>query len=311
MNISSSVSVIITCYNQGRFLGEAIESALRQTRPPHEIIVVDDGSTDDTAAIASRYRRVKLVQQRNSGLAAARNAGIHASTGDYLVFLDADDRLIPCALDTGINRLRAHTNCAFAYGRYSLITDDGKVIPSTQRTPAQGPPYLRLLISNYIGMHATVMYRREIFASVGEFDTSLAACEDYEMFLRITRHNPIYFHGETVAEYRQHQANMSRSSGLMLHYSLSVLGSQRKYVRGNRQAVEAYSAGIRNWRDCYGKKLFTTVGSQIRQRQWGPAIKGMRILLRYLPGSVANKLGRALIRTTARAPRHFAIKMSR
>src|SRR5918994_1694671 len=95
---SPLITVVIPCYNQAHFLGEAIESVLSQSYPHHEIVVGDDGSTDDTSEVASRYDGVRLVRQENRGLAGARNTGIRHSEGDYLVFLDADDRLLPEAL---------------------------------------------------------------------------------------------------------------------------------------------------------------------------------------------------------------------
>src|SRR5690348_130160 len=112
------VSVVITTYNHARFLGEAIESVLAQTVPPFEVIVVDDGSTDDPAAVVRRYPQLRLIRQRNQGLAAARNTGWRASGGSYLVFLDADDRLLPNALAANLRRLAEWPECAFAYGAY-------------------------------------------------------------------------------------------------------------------------------------------------------------------------------------------------
>src|SRR5687767_1956410 len=85
------VSVVVTCYNHGRFLADAIQSLIRQTYNKIEIIVVDDGSTDNTASVASSFPEVKYLHQPNAGLSAARNTGIHNSTGSFLVFLDADD----------------------------------------------------------------------------------------------------------------------------------------------------------------------------------------------------------------------------
>src|SRR5215213_3125487 len=96
---SPLVSVVIPCYNQAHFLGEAIESVLAQSYPNFEIVVVDDGSTDDTSEVAGSYPKVRLVRQENQGLSGARNAGLARSEGEYVVFLDADDRLRPEALE--------------------------------------------------------------------------------------------------------------------------------------------------------------------------------------------------------------------
>lgn len=119
------VSVIIPCYNQARFLGEAIESVLKQSYPHFEVVVVDDGSTDNTSEVASRYPGVRCIRQKNLGLAGARNTGIRRSRGSYLVFLDSDDRLLPSALEVGLKHLKAHPECAFVSGHWMLIGFDG------------------------------------------------------------------------------------------------------------------------------------------------------------------------------------------
>jgi len=98
------VSTVITTYNHARFLAEAIESALGQTVVPAEVIVFDDGSTDDPDAVVRRYPGVRLIRQSNHGLAAARNTGWRAACGHYVVFLDADDRLMPEALAVNLQR---------------------------------------------------------------------------------------------------------------------------------------------------------------------------------------------------------------
>src|SRR3712207_5573157 len=115
------VSVVIPCYKQAHFLGEAIESVLAQSYPHFEVVVVDDGSTDNTSEVAARYPGVRCVRQDNQGLAAARNSGLAHSKGEYLLFLDADDRLLPHALEVGVERLEAHPECAFVSGRYRNI----------------------------------------------------------------------------------------------------------------------------------------------------------------------------------------------
>src|SRR5215213_6785783 len=167
------VSVVIPCYNQAHFLGEAIESALAQSYPHFEIVVIDDGSTDTTSEVAGRYPGVRCVRQDNQGLSAARNSGLHHSEGEYVVFLDADDRLLPEALEAGIGCLKAYPECAFASGRYRFIAGDGSFLKHPRERPFDKDSYVALLQRNYIGVPAVVMYRRAVFASVGGFDTSV------------------------------------------------------------------------------------------------------------------------------------------
>src|SRR5215212_8886473 len=129
---SPLVSVVIPCYNQAHFLGEAIESVLAQSHPNFEIIVVDDGSPDDTSEVAARYPGVRLVRQENQGLSGARNAGLARSEGEYVVFLDSDDRLLPEALEAHLEHLETRPECAFVSGYYKLMADDG--------SPLREPP---------------------------------------------------------------------------------------------------------------------------------------------------------------------------
>src|SRR5918995_1252705 len=116
--VAGLVSVVIPCYNQAHFLVEAIESVLAQSYPRFEIVVVDDGSTDDTSEVAARYPGVRYVYQNNQGVSAARNSGLARSEGEYVVFLDADDRLLPEALEAGLRCLEARPECAFVSGYF-------------------------------------------------------------------------------------------------------------------------------------------------------------------------------------------------
>src|SRR5713101_4173715 len=115
------VSVIIPSYNHAQFLGQAIESVLAQSYSNFELIVVDDGSTDNTTEVARRYSPVRYIYQENAGLSSARNSGLRQSRGEFLVFLDADDRLLPHALETGISCMREHPECAFVSGHCRVI----------------------------------------------------------------------------------------------------------------------------------------------------------------------------------------------
>lgn len=134
--------MIIPCYNQAHFLSEAIESVLSQTYPHTEIIVVDDGSTDNTSEIAARYSCVRCVRQSNQGLAAARNRGLSASKGSHLIFLDADDRLVPDAIEYGLCCLNAHPECAFVAGHVRLIASDGSPLPTPPQPCVKREHYL-------------------------------------------------------------------------------------------------------------------------------------------------------------------------
>jgi glycosyltransferase involved in cell wall biosynthesis/SAM-dependent methyltransferase len=276
------VSVVIPCFNQAAFLDEAIESVLAQTYPHFELIVVDDGSTDNTAEVASRHPGVRIVRQDNQGLAAARNAGLRTTRGDFLVFLDADDRLKPRALEVGLNALRAQPECAFVSGQVELTNHDGSLMRAARHRVIDRDHYRVLLEGNAILSHATVMYRRQTFDVIGDFDTKLAACEDYDLYLRITRQFKAYTHDECVAEYRRHGGNMHRDPARMLTAALSVLRKQRKHVRRSAGDRRAYVHGLAHWRREFGGQLVDDVRDRIAVRDFGPETRRrLRVLARH------------------------------
>jgi len=278
------ISVVIPCYNQSKFLGDAIESVIKQTYDKWEIIVVDDGSEDDTQEVACQYRQVHCIRQKNQGLSAARNTGIDAARGVYLVFLDADDRLVPDALRLGYDVMCAHPDCGFVSGHHYHIDHKGALQTAyPQESMGDEDPYLALLMNNYIGMHATVMYRRSVFDSVGKFDTTLKACEDYDFYLRVAQTFPTMRHDQVVAEYRHHDSNMSRDSIHMAKSVISVLNAQRRHFKDRPERMKAYRIGIHNWVNYYGQQILRKLASDLDNRNWSGAWTQLLTVLRYSP----------------------------
>jgi glycosyltransferase involved in cell wall biosynthesis len=297
------VSVVIPCYNHAHFLAEAIESVLAQKYPHVELLVVDDGSTDDTAAIASRYPAVRYIRQNNRGLAGARNTGWRASKGDFLAFLDADDFFLPGALEAGARALIARPELAFVSGDYQYVNADGSVRDRFPQRFVQHDHYQALLRGNYIGMHATVMYRREPLEEAGGFNPALPACEDYDLYLRIARRHRIGCHQELVAAYRQHGTNMSGDTELMLGTVLGVLRAQRRYAGVDRAHRRALAEGIAGWQSFYGEALVNEI---MRRRHAGDrqrATRALTILLRHAPAYAARSVYRTAARTVLRVVR--------
>jgi glycosyltransferase involved in cell wall biosynthesis len=248
------VTVIVPCYNGAAFLEEALRSAVAQSYPEVEIIVVDDGSTDNSPEIAQRFP-VRYIRQENRGLSEARNAGIRASKGDYVVFLDADDRLMPQAIECGFRALESRPDCSIAVGDHIFISTNGSFLGNSYKVSRAGAHYEALLKSNFIEMISSVLFRRSIFDEVGVFNANLAAAEDYDLYLRIARVRPICCHPMIVAEYRMHESNMSRNPELMLTTTLRVLASQARYIRNDAGRLLAFGEGVRSWRKQYGRQL--------------------------------------------------------
>jgi glycosyltransferase involved in cell wall biosynthesis len=248
------VSVIVPCYNGAAFLEETLRSALAQSYAQVEVVVVDDGSTDSSPEIARRFP-VRYIRQPNRGLCEARNVGIRESKGDYLVFLDADDRLKPRAIEAGLRALSQRPDCAMTVGDHVFIAADGGYLASSAKECSTHSHYEALLKSNFIEMIASVLFRRSIFDELGGFDATLRVAEDYELYLRIARALPICCHAAIVAEYRKHGTNTSRNSELMLTTTLQVLKDQAKYLGNDAGRLIAFHEGVRSWRKQYGRQL--------------------------------------------------------
>ena len=291
------VSVIIPCYNQARFLGEAIESVLLQSYPHFEVIVVDDGSTDNTAEIAARYSEVRTIRQTHAGPSTARNRGLQESRGSWLVFLDSDDRLLPHALELGVKHLLDNARCTFVFGRHQVIDADGAPVSSTSFVNVERDPYRQLLLYNCVYTPSTAMFRRELFDSVVGFDPLFKGAEDYDLYLRLARKFPVISYDDIVAEYRRHDANLTSDNAHMLRVCLAVLRKQRLSVRGNREWEEAYRTGMNNWRRLWGEKLVSEVWSRFKEgRDWQRSVRDLMVLMRYGPEVFPRQLGRKLRR---------------
>jgi glycosyltransferase involved in cell wall biosynthesis len=293
---SPTVSVVIPCFNQGHYLREALQSVLAQTLPPAEIVVVDDGSTDNTAAIAREYSKVRCIHQRNRGLASARNAGAAHTTGEHIVFLDADDRLKPDALAIGLRELVAHPACALVWGRCVRIDQDGRELPTVPPPPVVGDAFEALLRNNFIWTPAVAMFRRSVCGPLLRFNPAVDAAADYELYLRIVRHFPIHGHAGVVAEYRLHGASMSSNASLMLSSTMDVLRAQQPYLARHRAYARAYDQGRRTWQFHYGEQLLRQMEQQAHgRRRWREVAATIAVLARYYPRGLARHLARRVL----------------
>jgi len=251
---AEAVTVVIPCFRQAHFLGEAIESVLAQTHPRIELIVVDDGSPDDVEAVAGRYPGIGYLRQENGGLAAARNAGLAEASGELILFLDADDRLLPEAVATGLRELRAEPEAEMAAGIWRLIGEEGEPVPAAApEVPEEAYP--ALLESCFISTPAAVLYRRRLFERIGGFDPSVSASADYDVYLRTAARFPVRLHGEVVAEYRRHGANMTRDPGLIMSAEIAVLERQAPALRYLPTLRKALEAGVARSRAYHGERM--------------------------------------------------------
>jgi glycosyltransferase involved in cell wall biosynthesis len=239
-----AVSVIIPTYNYAHFIGEAIESVLSQTYRNFEIIVVDDGSTDETSEVVAKFPEARYFNQPNQGIAAARNKGLQLSNGEALVFLDADDRLLPDALAIGKTFLEHQPDCVFVSGHWQWISRDGSLLTTPVVPAIDDNRYRAFLNFNYIGTVGQVMFRRSLFASEPAFDTTVPGCDDAELYMRIARKYPVGRHDHTVVEHRKHGANTSGQRAMMLRSMDKIYRRHLAEARDSPELEELCKQGI-------------------------------------------------------------------
>jgi glycosyltransferase involved in cell wall biosynthesis len=192
--MSEFISVIIPVHNRPEKVAHAINAVLAQTYQDFELIVVDDGSTDQTFAtlqqIRVRHPHIKLLQQKNRGVAAARNAGVKISKGEWLAFLDSDDSWEPSKLQAQIDFLKKHPKFQVVQTRERWIRNGERVNPHQKHQMQSGhifEPSLELCLIS----PSAVLIAKNLFEDLGGFDESFPACEDYELWLRLTAQHPV------------------------------------------------------------------------------------------------------------------------
>jgi glycosyltransferase involved in cell wall biosynthesis len=281
---ASLVSVVIPCYKQAQFLSEAVESALAQTHREMEVIVVDDGSPDNTAEVVARYQGVRCVRQQNRGLAGARNAGFHASRGGFVLFLDADDRLRPNAVEAHLGCFAKHPEAGFVVGDIDHINQAGTYAGSPRWPMLEANHYEELLKVNHVANTIAVMFRRSVIERVGGFKPSCSPAEDYELLLHAARLFPSAHHGTVVAQYRRHAETLSRDGVVMLRAMDHVMRSQRSMLNGNPRLLAAWREGELYWREHFGVATIKQLYAHLRRCEPGRAVSAGAGLLRYVRG---------------------------
>jgi hypothetical protein len=238
-------SVIIPNHNHAGYVGEAIGSVLAQEYRNIEVIVVDDGSTDDSLAVIRRFAdRVRVVEQSQHGLSAARNRGIREARGSYVCFLDADDLYEPSFLSFMIPFLEGDAEADGAYCAYRFV--DSRNTPLPERSGRVVPPaqvHQALLRGNFLVPEA-VLLRRSCLAEGDLFDESLRACEDWDLWLRLSRRRRLIGAQRLLTRHRVLPGSMSADPELMLHSRKAVLD---KYF------AQETRAGMQERESAYGR----------------------------------------------------------
>ncbi len=189
----ASISVIIPTYNRALFVKEAVDSVMGQTFKDWELVVVDDGSTDGTEELLASYRpRLRYIRSQHRGVSAARNLGVRATSGEWVAFLDSDDLWLPRKLERQVELIRGYPGAALCYTDEIWIRNGRRVNPGKRHQKFSGWIFERCLPLCIISP-SSALIRRTVFTEVGGFDEGLPACEDYDLWLRITSKHPVIF----------------------------------------------------------------------------------------------------------------------
>ncbi len=214
-NPNPRVSVIIPTYNRAWTLRAAVDSVLAQTYRDFELIVVDDGSTDDTAEILQPYGPdITVIRQANAGVSAARNTGIRAAKGAFIAFLDSDDRWLADKLGVQVGFFASHPEAVICQTEETWIRNGKRVNPKKVHQKPSGRIF-KVSLALCLVSPSAVMLRKSLFDEIGGFDENLPACEDYDLWLRVSARYPVYLvQPPLIIKNGGHADQLSRMPGL-------------------------------------------------------------------------------------------------
>jgi glycosyltransferase involved in cell wall biosynthesis len=265
-----AVSAVVATYNYGRFLAGALDSALGQTFGDLEVIVVDDGSTDNTETVVAPYLRDPRVHYHRTdhvGQSAAKNMGIRLARARLIGFLDADDLWLPEKLEKQVVLCEREPDVGVVYTRRALIDPDGRALEYRQPDSLPRGNVVTALVQNNFVCFSSAVVRQRVFAEVGGFDESLSLAIDYDLWLRVGLRFSFDFVDEPLVQYRTGHANLSRRAEERLGVAAHIL---RRFLdeRGGRAAVPP-SVVRRAWAETYYHIGLATRGrSRLSALQW-------------------------------------------
>lgn len=284
------ISVIIPNYNYGAYVAKAIDGVLAQTYSNIEIIVVDDGSSDDSLAVLEGYgNRITVVPQKNQGVSVARNNGVARSRGEFVAFLDADDIWLASKIEEQLARFAEEdsviglVHCSMSY----IDKNDqlvGEILEGKEGWVADD--LLQLEEGVTIGIGSTGLVRRAVFDEVGGFDPRQTTAADWDFSYRVARKYMIGFVNEPLVLYRIHSSNMHANIGAMEH---DVKIGFEKAFADDSPNVQC----IRN--QCYGNFHYMLAGSYFRAGKYGLFVKNALKSLWYRPGVIRRYLSNGKI----------------
>jgi len=237
-----NISVVIPTFNRCELLRRALLSVLAQTLPPAEIIVIDDGSSDGTADMVSKeFSQVRYYYQENNGVSSARNLGIQHASSDWIAFLDSDDEWLTEKLVRQTAALSANPEIKICHTEEQWIRNGVRVNPAKQYAKPGGWIFTQCLPLCAISP-STVMIHRSVFDHVGGFDTDLPACEDYDLWLRITANYPVLLIAEPqIKKHGGHEDQLSQKHWGIDRFRITAL---QKIIDAGQLSTENHQAAV-------------------------------------------------------------------
>lgn len=257
----TDIAVAVTTYNQAKWIGETLESVLGQSSRPSEVVVIDDGSLDETPVVLENFRdRVRVIRQQNAGVAAARNAAVRACSADYVALMDGDDLWHP-------DKLRRCAELLTEYGKPSLLVHDlerissrGEVIGGGEIAPrliswghgrvATVDCVDHLIADNFISTTSQIVVRRTEYIDSGESDATFPIASDYDLYLRLATRGPFLFYGDVLTQWRRHETSASgpaperQLDSIVDMATVLIAARARADMAGYRNAIDRRQAAL-------------------------------------------------------------------
>jgi glycosyltransferase involved in cell wall biosynthesis len=267
--MTPAVSVVIAAYNYGRYLDGALASVLGQSLRDLEVIVVDDGSTDDTGEVVARFLsddRVRYERTNHVGQSAAKNTGIRLARARLIAFLDADDLWLPTKLEKQLALLKTNPALGVVYSRRSLMDESGRPLEYEQPALFRGRVVDAMFRNNFICFSSAVVHRR-VFKHLGFFEESLALAIDYEFWLRVASSYAFDYVDEPLVQYRTGHASLSRRTEERLKVAFAIMRRFQGTEEG-RRLLRAATVREATAETCYHIALAVRSRSRLAALPW-------------------------------------------
>lgn len=290
--VPGTVSVIIPTYNRETFIPYAVESVMLQTRPVEEVIVVDDGSTDATLSVLNKlsmdYPTLKFYTQPNGGVASARNNAMAQSSGQYIAFLDSDDRFLPTKIEHCLDLFDKHPEAGTVYHAANVVDWE------TGAFQAYSKRNLSITFADALGRDfpgpQSIMVSRKVIAVIGGFDQSLKTSEDWELFMRLAEYAPTKGSPKAlvnVSRGKGHQSLVTTSTKPW-HTQTAILNRYKERVRSDTKLRKPYLQARRSIRKGVYWRHSQTIKSALQQKSYGVVCKATIELLWWYPQALTK-----------------------